>query len=146
MSKYAIVIDNELIEFDDLFFGGYLHNLSLGRRDWYIAENKDRAMYAAKEVYKDMDSDELVAMVGADKIVLSWSTGETFDEWLDDNITPEGEFASYDGDELDVTSIEDYLANLNEEMDEDEADVLVEAWDNLCSELGFTPTVAYRHN
>lgn len=50
---------------------------------------------------------------------------ESLEEWLDLWLdTPEEEFASYDGEEVEAS----------------------EADEELIEELGFTPAVAYRHN
>jgi len=110
--SYAIVIDGELIEARHLNTGGYLPNIDAGNPDWYLAENSDTALDAAKKYWEDMaahDAKELICLVGEETIVDLWSRGATLDNWVDENVTPEGEFATYDGNEIEVGSMVDYL-------------------------------------
>lgn len=115
--------DIPMIEIDDMEF--------------YLFENSKAAGEEARRYWEDLaqdDAEELVCMIGQETLV-SWALGqyagpgstkvksleEWFDLWLD---TPEEQWASYDSKE----SIVDVCGRKLEE------------------ELGFVPTVAYRHN
>ncbi len=132
-----ITIDGEKMEVDSVQNYGYLPLVEIGKRKYYLAESSETAGEAARKYWEEMaenDPKEFACMVGEETLV-QWgmnkyagpgstqvrSLNEWLDLWLD---TPEEEFAGYDGTECEVT----------------------EADDELTEELGFTPTVAYRHN
>jgi hypothetical protein len=103
--SYAIVIDGDLIEGYKLF----RNTLREGAHSEYLLfEDSESADSAAQENWKQMDSDELVAMIGADKIVEIWRRGESFEDWLND-IDADNEFGQ-GGTSLDVDSILDYVS------------------------------------
>ena len=123
---------------DDIHEYGELPQLDLNDgTEWMVAEDNEAAGEAAKKRWKDMakhDPKEFATMVGEDTLV-SWALGHSagpgavsatsLDEWLDvvaDH--PEEEFASYDSTEVDVKAVSEAVVD----------------------ELGFEPTVAYRHN
>lgn len=116
--SYAIVIDGELIEADRLYVHGYLAILDAGRHDWYLAEDDAAVEEAVARYWKDMvrdDTDEFVALVGAENIVGMWASGRTLEDWLED-ITPEETFGG-DG-ELDVSDMVEYLMDEYPELSE----------------------------
>lgn len=133
-----IKIDGEKLEVEKVFNGGYLPIIEASDGcEYYLAESTESAGEAARKHWEDMaenDPKEFACMVGEETLVKwgmkQWAgPGSTqvksMDEWLDLWIdTPEEEFASYDGEEREAS----------------------EADDELIKELGFTPTVAYRHN
>ena len=132
-----IKIDGEEYEIDKVHDYGTLPMVEIGDMEFYLAEDSTEAGLKAREFWADMadnDEKEFVCMVG-EKNLIAWALGNSagpgstavnsLDEWLDLWLdTPEEHFASYDGSECDV----------------DEAD------EELIDEIGFTPTVAYRHN
>jgi len=99
-----------------------------------LAESSEAAGEAARARWADMaknDKHEFVSMVG-EEAILDWARGEyggpgtskvaSLEEWLDLYLdAPAEEFAGYDGEEREVERV-----------------------GNLRTELGFTPTVAYR--
>lgn len=108
-----------------------------GRRDWYVDENAEEAGKRARRYWEEMaenDPSEFACMMGKETLV-KWGLNQyagpgstkvrNLQEWLDLFLdTPEEHWGSYDQSERDV-------------------DFCSEA---LESELGFKPTVAYRHN
>ena len=131
-----IRIDGELYEVEKLYTGGYLPMISIGRLEFYLAESSEQAGEKAKEYWQDMaknDSEEFACLVGT-KTLIQLGLGQyagpgstqvtCLEDWLDLWVdTPEEQWASYDGTELDVDRV-----------------------GQLARELGFVPTVAYRHN
>ena len=129
-------IDGTEIEFDEISYSS-LPLGRVGREEYYLAESTTSAGEAARARWESMAQDdpkEFACMVG-DETLVQWGLGrhagpgsskvKNLEEWLDLWLdTPHEEFASYDGTERDVT--------------EPDAE--------LCEELGFTPTVAYRAN
>ena len=105
--------------------------------EWYVAESHEHAGQKAREYWEDLakdDPSEFACLVGENTLV-AWALGQpagpgstqvcSLEEWLDLWLeTPEEEFASYDGNEYEVTS----------------------KCGRVADELGFTPRVAYRHN
>ncbi len=136
-SEHMIVIDSERYEIEEVFDGSYLPLLIIGNRDYYVAENPEEAGKAARQYWQDMvenDPEEFKCIVGVEALV-AWALGQSYapgtlgvrslDEWLDLHLdAPEENFASYDGEELEVSTVSPALID----------------------DLGFTPTVAYRHN
>jgi len=134
-----IVIDGEIIDVDHVSDANdeCPAMIDEGRRDWYVDEDAETAGVRARERWKNMaenDPKEFVCMVGEETLI-KWGMGHyagpgstqvrSLEEWLDLHLNaPEEEFASYDGAERDV----DFCS------------------ETLVEELGFTPTVAYRHN
>jgi hypothetical protein len=102
--------------------------------EWIVFESSEAAGKAARERWIDMqrnDKREFKCMIGEERLV-QWACGESdsfgissFEEFLDvTESVPQEEFASYDGNEFDVETADEELIN----------------------ELGFKPSVAYRHN
>lgn len=167
---------------------GRLQCLRAGNREWYVAESREVAGEAAREYWADMaanDPTEFACIVGEETLI-QWgmghyagpgstsvkSLGDWLDLWLD---TPEEQWASYDGAEIDVEIPEgfdvdqDYTgqeavqaaqARIEEAQDAQAApendgrcdvepsaaDLYLVGFAALCEELGFVPRVAYRHN
>jgi hypothetical protein len=135
-----IKIDGEIYEVDAIHDNGYLPMIvTVGKRgvEWYLAKNDKSAGEKAREYWLDMaenDPAEFRCIVG-DEALISWALGQNYapgaigvdslKEWLDLWLDiPEEQWASYDGEECTV----DVCGRI------------------LSDELGFIPTVAYRHN
>jgi len=132
-----IKIDREIYEVDSVYDHGYLPMVEIGDMEFYVAESGDSAGEAAREYWKDMaetDPKEFTCMIGEEALI-AWGLGQNYapgsigvnslEEWLDLWLdTPEECWASYDGSEVDVDACGRILSD----------------------ELGFVPTVAYRHN
>jgi hypothetical protein len=134
-----IIIDGEIIDVDSVRDACETcpATLDAGRRDWYVDEDSETAGKRSRAYWKEMaenDPSELTCMVGEDTLV-KWALNQyagpgsthvrNLEEWLDLWLdTPEEQWASYDSNESDV----DFCSEALEE------------------ELGFKPTVAYRHN
>jgi hypothetical protein len=132
-----LVIDGERIGIDEVAWHGYLPMVNSGQLEWFVAESSEVAGEAARKYWEDLAQDdpkEFTCMVG-EATLIAWGLGQwagpgsttvrSLEEWLDLWLaTPEEEFASYDGQECEVSGCSEDLA----------------------SDLGFTPTVAYRHN
>lgn len=133
-----IRIDGELCIIEEVY--NHEHTLPMvvldNGRKYYLAEDAEMAGVRARGYWEDMadfHSDEFASMVG-EKTLVAWALGKcagpgstlvsSLEEWLDLWLdTPEEHFASYDGDECRVNRA-----------------------GRVCDEIGFTPTVAYRHN
>ena len=129
-----VKIDGEILVIDEIYLGGDLPMVKCGSQEFYVAESSEDAGRAARERWAEMaasDPREFTCLVGEETLV-RWALGQwagpgstqvrSLEEWLDLHLTcPEEEFASYDGDEREVTR-SGYLRD----------------------ELGFTPRVAYR--
>lgn len=138
-----------------------------GRREWCIAESSETAGVAAREYWEEMannDVEEFTMMVGKETLI-AWALGKragpgnthvsSLSEWLDLwLITPEEHFASYDGSEIDLEAPEGYddeaavaaaLARMEDQSASEDDEALLD-FASLVKELGFVPTVAYRHN
>lgn len=104
MALYTVVIDGDLIE------GATLHRgtLHAGRHSFDLFEDEEAADKAAQERWLEMDGDELVALVGVENVVSSWRRGESLVEWIEENVSAEGE---YGGSSQDVDDIVEYLKN-----------------------------------
>ena len=132
-----IKIDGKKIEVNNILTYGDLPELETDDGDFYVAENSEQAGKLAREYWEDMarnDTSEFVAMVSEDTLI-SWALGKyawpgssqvkSLEDWLDLWLdTPEEYWAGYDSEERDVN----------------------EASPDLIEELGYSPTVAYRHN
>lgn len=93
--------------------------------DFVLARDSNAALDAAVERYKEMDDEELVAIIGLENIVASFRAGRDIADFFDySGISAEQEWATADGNEIDVSEV---------------SPALIEA-------LGFTPSVAYRNN
>jgi hypothetical protein len=139
LGAMEIIIDGETLEVNDTREIGFgdLWELSTDDGDFIVSESNETAGAAARERWADMaenDPEEFRTMVG-DESLIRWALGQSagpgsvhvnsLSDWLDLTATvPEEEWASYDGTERDV-----------EEVGSD-----------IESELGYTPTVAYRCN
>lgn len=137
MSEMRIKLNGKVLVVNDIHDYGYLPIVVLDDgQEWYIAEDSDHAGREARQYWEDMadnDPEELRCIIGDDTLV-KWALGEwagpgstkvkSLSDWLDLWLdTPEENFAGYDGTEVDVERV-----------------------GKLAEELGFTPTVAYRHN
>lgn len=133
-----IEIDGERYEIGNVRdLGNGVSQVDCGRVEFIVATDHETAGEAARAYWESMAQDdpkEFACLVGTETLV-QWGMGHhagpgstqvaSMDEWLDLWLdTPEEHFASYDGNECDVTACGEELAE----------------------ELGFTPGVAYRHN
>ncbi len=139
MTNMRIKIDGEVLVVEKVYeFGSPLVTmieLSDGT-EWYLAKDSEAAGVAAREYWQDMaknDPQEFTCMVGKETLV-AWALGQyagpgftqvkSLADWLDLRLDiPEEHFASWDGQECEVERV-----------------------GRLREELGFAPTVAYRHN
>src|SRR6056297_1101453 len=137
MSELLIVIDNEVTEvtgIHDNGFGGFCIDCDNGA-EYQVFSDHDAAGKAAKEYWEDMkdnDKEEFKCLVGTDNI-LAWAMGEYagsgsnqvnsmedwFDLWLD---TPEEQWASYDGEEIEGAA---FNKNFENETGFDDRDFIV---------------------
>jgi len=131
-----IKIEGEVLEVYRVYEGGYLPMVETDGGDFHLAEDHDAAGNAAKEYWSDMaayDPEEFACIVGKETLI-SWAMGQlagpgtakvrSLSQWLDvvaDH--PEEEFAGYDHNERSV-----------------------DRCGTLANDLGFMPTLAYRHN
>ena len=132
-----IKIDGEIYTVKDVYTRGYLPLITTeGQEEFYLAADSETAGEVARRRWEEMAQDdpkEFTCMVGEETLIAwgleQWagpgsthvcSLQDWLDLWLD---TPEEEFASYDSRER-----------------------TVDRCGKLTEELGFTPTVAYRHN
>jgi len=130
-----ITIEDELTEVRKVYNGGYLQMLELeDGTEWYVARDSEQAGEAAAKYWRDMaegDPKEFACIIGEERLV-QWGLGQSdsfgisgVDDFCERNANvPEENFASYDGQEREVTACSESLED----------------------ELGFKPTVAYRHN
>jgi len=171
----------EDVEVDSL---GDLIMASNGGQEWYIFDDAESAGLRAREYWEDMvqqDPKEFTCLVGEETLV-AWALGQSagpgyskvhsLEEWLDLWLdTPEEQWASYDGNEVEVAlptckEIAEYLdikcpedfknavpkAEDGENLDFPEGfEEFAEAWaeqvNSLCQAPFTTPsTVGYRHN
>lgn len=138
----GILVDGESYTVDNWYDLGFKANIvhvsTLEGEEFYLAEDSSEAGRAARERWEDMaenDAEEFRCLIG-DDVLISWAMGRAdgpgndksarnLQEWLDIVAEhPDEEFGSYDGTEIDGVSVSDDLAE----------------------EIGFVPTVAYRHN
>jgi len=92
---------------------------------WYVADGHESAGNYVKDRWRDYDESELLELIGQERIVQMWLSGQSFEDFLDEYIRydgPEAELASWDGAERSVDG----------------------ASPALIEDLGFTPDVAYR--
>lgn len=138
-TTHRIRIDGELYHVTRVRKVGYgdVHEIETEESEEFIlSEDSETAGEAARERWADMvehDPEEFTCMVGEETLV-KWALGQfagpgstqvrSLSEWLDLSLNvPEEEWAGYDGNERTVDRV-----------------------GKLASELGFTPTVAYRCN
>lgn len=131
----TITIENEVTEVRKVYAGGYLPLVELeDGTEWHVAKDSEAAGEAASKYWRDMaenDEKEFACIIGERRLV-QWGLGRSdefgissAEEFFERNAdVPEENFASYDGQEREVN----------------------ECSEDLADELGFTPTVAYRHN
>jgi hypothetical protein len=131
---FKIQIDGEKYTVTEVYTGGSLPMITTDSgEEFYLAKDSEEAGEAAAEYWRDMarnDRKEFACIIGEERLV-QWALGESdsfgissLDEFCDVNATvPEENFASYDHQEREVTRC-----------------------GKLSEELGFMPTVAYRHN
>ena len=124
-----IKIEGHIYKVNDIWIHGYLQQIRVeGGQAFYLAKDSESAGEAAREYWEDVaneDPEELVALVGAAQIV-SWAfgVGQNLSDWID---TQE----QYPADQW---------SGWQEELTVNVCGRLLE------EELGFIPTVAYRHN
>jgi len=133
-----IVIENEEYYVNKVSDYGYLPMIEIGRYlEFYVAEDSAHAGKANREYWEDMienDQKEFAFIVGEDTLI-AWALGKyaspgsisvrSLTEWLElTEEHPEEQWASYDNSEQEVNAISS----------------------SLLDEIGFCPTVAYRHN
>lgn len=151
-----IVIDNECYDVRKVHNYGYLPEVDCGEATFIVAKSSQAAGKKAKAYWKDLaenDPREFSSLVG-EKTLVAWGRGEyagpgysqvnSLKKWL--NLwkdTPEEQWASYDSTERDVTPYRD-LCEKDPDNHPEEGDENSDA--ELEKELGFIPTVAYRHN
>lgn len=161
-----VIIDGELEDVSSVFIHGYLPMVSIGNRDYYLAEDEESAGKAARKYWEDMANDdkkEFVAIIGEERL-LQWAMNEgdaygcsSLNDFLDlVETVPEEEFAGYDGNPLeasttlgDAKNVDDFINEVTDPGDSPVEDQMVELeneLEELAEELGFEPTVAYRHN
>lgn len=183
-----IIIDGELEDVTRIVTGSYLPIVEIGRRDYYVAEDEERAGVAAARYWRDMaegDPREFVAIIGEDRLV-GWAIGQSdifgisgLEDFLERVASvPEEEFASYDGNSLECTTDASDFQPLLDQIDEweklteiefrwpddrekpemleteneaandllAEIDGILDELKETEDELGFIPSVAYRHN
>lgn len=131
-----IKIDGEIYVVDNIHSYGR-PMIDIGDMEFYLFESSKTAGEEARNYWEDLaqdDAEEFAYLVGTETLV-SWALAQSagpgytkvnsLEEWLDLWLDiPEEQWASYDGTELDV----DVCGRM------------------LSEELGFVPTVAYRHN
>ncbi len=159
--KLKIKIEGELHGILETTTGGYLPMVKTDQGEYYLAESSEKAGEAAVDYWYDMannDPKEFACIIGEERLV-QWLTG-SYDKFGINSIedfysevesVPEEQFASYDGAELDVSDelSEDELKEVFEYDgdDDDEIEKLYMLYEEeLLSEFGFIPRVAYRHN
>ena len=135
---FRVIIDDvemAVSHWTNLSNGGW--QLDTDHGEFIMFEDAEEAGKAARAYWADMaanDPSEFACMVGQDTLV-AWGMGQyagpgstqvrSMSDWLDLWLnTPEEHFASYDGEECNIEH----------------------ASPDIVEELGFTPTVAYRHN
>ena len=154
----TITIDGKVYHVTETCDFGYLPMIETEEGpEFYLAENTEEAGKAARKSYAGMaekDPRELTALVGEETLV-EWALGHSagpgstgvssLEEWLDLWLdTPEEEFASYDGIARDVEAVDSIPTD---EAERPEAALESDCVNpELVQELGFWPTVAYRHN
>jgi hypothetical protein len=174
VGSYAAVIDGDLVEGSHLFG----NTLQEGRSSQYeLFESDESADDAAAENVREMaahDPDELVALLGAETICTMWANGTTLEDYIEQNVTADGEFG-HGETSVDVTDMLEYVKaewpeleawideqaescnydysaledespyDDDDQEDKDRVIELLKGWQELIDELGFTPTVAYEH-
>ncbi len=123
-----IKIDGEIYAVSKILEYGYLPLIIVGEKDFYLARDSKAAGDALREYWEDMANDnpeELVALVGTKQIV-SWAfgVGQDLSDWID----------------LKEENPADDWSGWQEEL------TVAVCGRKLAEELGFVPTVAYRHN
>ncbi len=165
-----IKIDGEIYEVRKVHSNhGYLPMVVLeDNSEYYLAESTEAAGEKAREYWEDLAQDdptEFACLVG-EKTLVQWGMGhhagpgstqvKSLQEWLDLWLkTPEEQFASYDSAERECKLVTEHdfeegqCACGASEDDETETEctrATDESENELFEELGFAPSVAYRHN
>ena len=128
-----IKIDGEIYEVDKVYANRHPVLIQGGKMEFYAFEDSEEAGKAVAEHYRDMANDdpqEFTAIIGEQRLI-GWAMNKSdsfgissFDEFLERVAeVPEDHWASYDGQEREIQRV-----------------------GKLYDELGFVPTVAYRHN
>ena len=128
-----IKIDGEILTVQRIFDGGYLPLVETDGGDFYVARDEEHAGEKAAEYWEDLandDPEEFACIIGAERLI-AWGMGKSdsygfssLSDFLETVATvPEEEWANYDGNPRTV----DRCGHASEE-------------------IGFMPTVAYRHN
>lgn len=154
-----IIIEGVIEDVDKVFDGGYLPMLDMGRYEYYVAENDDAAGKANRRYWQDMadkDPKEFTAIIGEARLI-EWALGQggSLEDFLDEvEGAPEENFGSYDGSSsecsVDLDDADEYKGKLewddHGELSDPEQRAIQDELDELADELGFDPTVAFRHN
>ena len=126
--KKLIVIDSELHEVNSIKSWGYGIDIETDQGDYKIFDTREEAGEQAKEYWRDMmenDPSEFTCIVGEENLI-KWALGQSagpgtskvnsVQEWLDLWLDlPEEQWASYDGTERSVDSMNN---NLRRELEE----------------------------
>ena len=136
MQTQRIKINGELLIINNILNDGYLPMIETDSGDFYLASNTEHAGEKNREYWQDMidnDPKEFACMVGEETLV-KWGMNQwagpgneqvkNLEDWLAlvENY-PEEQWAGYDGEEKEV-----------------------DRFGTIANDLGFEPTVAYRHN
>lgn len=123
--KKLIVIDNEVCEVARVHYYGYLPILELtDGREYYISETHEDAGEVARDYWEELaatDPEEFACLVG-EKTLVRWALNQlagpgstqvrNLNEWLDLWLdTPEEQWASYDGIEIEGVKFNRHLAD-----------------------------------
>ena len=162
VEQVKIIIDGE-VEDVAVRNSGYLPMVYDRSREWYVAKDEEKAGLAARKYWEEMvhdDPEEFAALIGAERLI-QWALGQgdnfglsSLEDFLEAvEGVPEEEFASYGGNPLECsTDPEGMLENLVEAEWDGEQDkglleqAILDEFQETENELGFAPTVAYRHN
>ena len=160
-----IIIDGE-VEDVAVRNSGYLPMVYDRSREWYVAKDEEKAGLAARKYWEEMvhdDPEEFAAIVGAERLI-QWALGQgdnfglsSLEDFLEAvEGVPEEEFASYDGNPLECSTEPDEVtlevlvsADWDENLPEERPAVeqaILDEFQETEDELGFAPTLAYRHN
>ena len=134
--EQRIKIDGELYTVKEVIDNGYGYLASVICEcgcEFYVAESNEVAGEAASKYWRDMaidDPKEFACIIGEERLV-QWAMNQSdsfgicgLDDFCERNAdVPEENFASYDGCERQI-----------------------DRYGTIANDLGFHPTVAYRHN
>jgi hypothetical protein len=137
-----IVIDGEI----QYVFEQRENRVRVGRNTWYtLFADADAAEVAARKHLEDMadnDRKEFLALFGENNIMDAFFQGRTLTDFLDEVSDADNEFGG-GSPAIDIVDLQDYIGELDTELDEEIAHDYTEGWDELCNALRFVPTIAY---